>query len=74
MSEEKKEIESIGLVSCTLGNDECFFCEKPENGVYAQITGYDSGDIAYYICGKCALDKIKSGVTHCKEITPPTSK
>lgn len=69
MSEEKKP-EDIGLVSCEL-NDECYFCEHPENGVYAQMTGYDSGDIAYYICGKCALDKIKSGVTHCKEIIPP---
>lgn len=30
--------------------------------------GYNSPDIAYYICGKCALEKIKSGIQHCEEI------
>jgi len=29
INEANKEIEAIGLVSCSLGNDECYFCEKP---------------------------------------------
>lgn len=73
MAEAEKEIESIGLVSCEL-NDECHFCENPQNGIYAQMVGYDSSDIAYYICGKCALDKIRSGVSHCREISKPSDE
>jgi hypothetical protein len=71
MSDSKKEIESIGLVSCELGNDACNFCDRPENGVYAQMTGLESADIAYFICGRCAIDVIKSGVKHCSEIVLP---
>ena len=64
-----KKIESIGLSKCEL-NDECNFCNDPKSGVYARMVGYDSSEIAYYICGKCALEKIKSGVEHCEEIKP----
>ena len=74
MSDSKKEIESIGLVSCELGNDACQFCENPENGVYAQMTGLESQDIAYLICGKCAIEKVKSGVSHCREIVAPQNE
>ena len=64
-----EKIESIGLTKCEL-NEECNFCNDPQKGSYARMTGYDSSEIAYYICGKCALEKIKSGVNHCEEIKP----
>ena len=63
----KDKIESIELTSCEL-HDECNFCNEPQKGSYARMVGYDSAEIAYYICGKCALEKIKLGAEHCKEI------
>jgi hypothetical protein len=68
-----KQIESIGLTSCEF-NDECNFCNDPQNGSYARMTGYNSSEIAYFICGKCALDKIRKGVESCSEIKPPLKK
>ena len=38
------------------------------------MVGYDSPEIAYYICGKCALEKVKAGVEHCGEIKAPFKK
>ena len=70
--EINKKIESIGLSKCEL-NNECDFCNEPDQGSYARLTGYDSSEIAYYICGKCALEKIKSGIEHCKDIKPKTT-
>lgn len=72
-SEPNNKIESIGLTKCEL-NDECNFCNNPQVGSYARMIGYDSSDIAYYICGKCALEKIKSGVRHCEELKPANTK
>ena len=69
-NEPNKKIESIGLAKCELDSDTCNFCNDPQEGSYARMVGYDSSDIAYYICGKCALEKIKSGVEHCGEIKP----
>ncbi len=66
-AKENEKIEAIGLSKCEL-HDECNFCNEPQNGIYARMTGYDSSDIAYYICGKCAIEKIKSGVENCGEI------
>lgn len=66
----RRKIESIGLTKCEL-NDECNFCNNPKKGSYARYVGYDSPEIAYYICGKCALEKIKSGVANCEEIKSP---
>lgn len=71
-NEPNKKIESIGLTKCEI-HSECDFCNDPKEGSYARMIGYDSSDIAYYICGKCALEKIKSGVEHCKEIKPENS-
>ena len=68
-NEANKKIESIGLAKCEL-NTECDFCNDPQEGSYARMAGYDSSEIAYYICGKCALEKIKSGVEHCDELKP----
>lgn len=68
-NEQNKKMESIGLTKCEL-NDECNFCNDPKEGSYARLAGYDSTEIAYYICGKCALEKIKSGIEHCDELKP----
>lgn len=70
---ENKKIEAIGLTSCEM-HEECNFCDAPQNGIYTPMVGYDSGDIAYYICGKCALEKVKAGVEHCGEIKPSAKK
>lgn len=67
---ENERIEALGLIKCDL-NDACNFCNEPQNGVYSRMVGYDSAEIAYYICGKCALEKIKAGVAHCIEIEAP---
>lgn len=72
-TKENEKIETIGLTKCEL-HDECNFCNMPENGVYARMVGYDSPEIAYYICGKCALEKVKAGVEHCGEIKAPIKK
>ena len=72
-SEQNKKIESIGLAKCEL-HDECDFCNDPRQGSYARMTGYDSSDVAYYICGKCALEKIRSGIENCEEISPKNTK
>lgn len=72
-AKEKEKIEATGLVQCEL-HDECNFCNSPQNGVYAQMVGYDSPEIAYYICGKCALEKVKAGLEHCGEIKAPLKK
>ena len=72
-NKSNKKIESIGLAKCEI-DDTCNFCNEPQNGSYARMVGYDSSDIAYYICGKCALEKIKSGVEHCDELKPAVSK
>ncbi len=69
----RKIIESIGLSKCEF-NNECDFCNEPEQGSYARLTGYDSSEIAYHICGKCALEKIKSGIEHCEKIKLETTK
>lgn len=71
-AKENEKIEAIGLTKCDL-NDECNFCNMPENGVYAKMVGYDSPEIAYYICGKCALEKVKAGIESC-EINVPLKK
>ena len=67
--DEHKKIEATGLKLCEV-HDECNFCNEPQKGSYARLTGYDSEEIAYYICGKCALEKIKAGVQRCEEIEP----
>lgn len=67
------KIESIGLAKCEF-NEECDFCSDPQYGTYSRLTGYDSSEIAYYICGKCALEKIKSGVEHCSDIKQGSEK
>ena len=71
--ETDKKIKSIGLIKCAL-NEECNFCNNPQDGSYARMIGYDSAEIAYHICGKCAIEKIKAGVESCENLIPPINK
>lgn len=47
----KQKAEELGLDRCEF-DDECDFCDNPQNGSYAKI---DRGDVDYYVCGKCIL-------------------
>lgn len=64
-AKEIEKIEAMGLTKCEQ-HDECNFCNSPQNNVYARMVGYDSQEIAYYICGKCALEKVKAGIESCE--------
>ena len=41
-------------------DDECDFCDNPQNGSYAKLYHEPEGvtEAEYYICGKCASENI----------------
>jgi len=55
---EQKYFDSL-YMKCEF-DDECEFCDNPENGSYAY--GYSNDEygceVDYYICGKCAESTI----------------
>ncbi len=54
-------IETIGLFVRANCNDQCDFCETPQNGSYSRPSGcYEYPDeVDYAICGKCIVDNQK---------------
>ena len=68
-------IEALGLERCKF-DDECDYCNKPENGVYARMyyPPEDSPECDYYICGKCVVENQKQNNGLFDELRLPKTK